>query len=140
MAQMVLVKRGGGFFPADPISEEYAARTKDGAQVLAEVTKPRSPKQNRFVHAALGEVLKHTDKFHDIEDLKRYLKIRTRMFTPVVMPDGAVILELQSVAFGSMDQFAFQRIWNRWRWVIVNEILVGIDPDEYEASILAEIG
>ncbi len=139
MTKMLLVKRKGGFFPADPVSEEYAAQTKEGAQVLAEVTKPRSPKQNRFIHSALHEVLKHTNKFRDIEDLKRYLKIRSRMYHVTVLPDGTVALEVPSIAFGSMDQYAFQRIWNRWKWIIINEILIGVDPEELQETILAEI-
>lgn len=139
MTQLVLVKRGRGLFPADPLSEEYVNAIPDGKQVLAGVTRPRSPKQNRFVHALLHEIIKHTDQFRDVDDIKRFLKIRTRMFDVVVMPDGSVLLELEKTDFGSMDQIAFQRTWKRWAWVIKNEIVPGLDEEALRERILEQV-
>jgi hypothetical protein len=139
MAQMVWVKRGRGFYPADPLSAEYARNIPEGKQVLADVTRPRSPKQNRFVHALLHEIVKHTDEFFDVDDIKRHLKIRTRMFTTVVLPDGRIVLELEPTDFGSMDQIAFQRVWRRWVWVIKNEIVPGLDEEALRERILEQI-
>jgi hypothetical protein len=139
MAQMVWVKRGRGFYPADPLSAEYASGIPEGKQVLADVTRPRSPKQNRFVHALLHEIVKHTDEFFDVDDIKRHLKVRTRMFTTVVLPDGRIVLELEKTDFGSMDQIAFQRVWRRWAWVIKNEIVPGLDEEALRERILEQI-
>jgi hypothetical protein len=100
---------------------------------------PRSVKQNRFVHGLLHEIVKHTDRFYDVDDVKRFLLIRTRMYHLRVMPDGSVVLELQHTNFGAMDHIQFQRVWARWLWVIRNEILPEIDPDLLRTTILAEI-
>lgn len=139
MTDMVFVKRGKGFYPADPVTEQYAAQTSEGTHILATVRKPRSPKQNRFVHALLGEVIKHTDRFADVEDLKRFLMLRCRMYELVAINDGRFVISFPSLKFGSMDQFEFQRVFDRWKWVIVNEILIGVDPIVLETTILSEI-
>ena len=139
MTQGVFVKRGGALWPADPVAHDLVRSFKQGKRVLCDVTAPRSPKQNAFVHALLHEIVQHTDRFKDIDDLKRFLKIRSRMYKLRVTPDGSTVLELESTAFGSMDDTRFQRVWNRWKDIIKAEVVPDIDDRALRLRILETI-
>jgi hypothetical protein len=135
----VFLKRGGALWPADPVAGEIMRGLGQGKLCLVGVRVPRSIKQNRWIHWFLTKVLDNTDRFHDLEDLRDFLKIRSRMFRLRIMPDGSTVLELQSVSFGSMDQLIFQRVVNRWLWIVEHEILPDIDDTALRNEILLEI-
>jgi len=138
-AEGAFIKRGGALWPTDPESRAILRSLKNGGQAMVSIRVPRSIKQNRFVHALLHELVKHTNRFYDIDDLKRFLKVRSRMYHLRTMPDGSVVLELQHTDFGAMDQVMFQRTWERWRYIIRTEILPDVDDDALRTTILAEI-
>lgn len=135
----VFLKRGGALWPADPVASQIMRSIGQGKRCLCGVRVPRSIKQNAFIHALLTRILDNTDRFKDLDDLKDYLKVRSKMFRLRVLPDGSTVLELQSVSFGSMDQLQFQKVVNRWLWIVENEIIPDIDDAALRAEILAEI-
>lgn len=143
MTQGVFIKRKGALYPADPVAGDLLAGIADEKLVLCDVTTPRNPKQNAFIHALLSEIVKHTDRFKDIDDLKRFLKLRSRMYHLIVIrhSDGSesTALELQSTAFGSMDQTQFARVWNRWKDIIRHEIIPDLDDQALRMQILEQI-
>jgi hypothetical protein len=138
-AEGAFVKRGGALWPTDPESRAILRSLKQGGQAMVSVRVPRSIKQHRFVFALLHEIVKHCDRFYDVDDLKRFLLIRTRMYHLRTMPDGSVVLELSHVNFGAMDQVMFARCWERWKYIIRTEILPDIDTEALRTTILAEI-
>ena len=138
-AEGAFVKRGGALWPTDAEARAILRSLKQGGQAMVSVRVPRSIKQNRFVHGLLHELVKHTDRFYDVDDLKRFLKIRTRMYHLRNMPDGSVVLELQHTDFGAMDHVMFQRCWERWRYIIRTEILPDIDDELLRTTVLSEI-
>jgi hypothetical protein len=133
------VKRGGALWPTDPEARALLRSIGQGKMAMISIRVPRSIKQNRFVHGLLHEIVKHTDRYFDVDDLKRFLKIRTRMYHLRTMPDGSVVLELQHTDFGAMDHVQFQRVWERWRYIIRTEIFPDIDEELLRTTILAEI-
>lgn len=135
----VFVKRGGALWPADPVAAEILRGIGQRKQCLVAIRVPRSVKQNRWIHALLTTVLNNTDRFADLADLRDFLKIRSKMFRLRIMPDGSTVLELQSIAFGSLDQLQFNRVVNRWLWIVEHEIIPDIDDASLRAEILAEI-
>lgn len=135
----VFIKKGGALWPADPVAGEIVRSIGQGKLCLMGARVPRSIKQNRWIHVFLTKVLDNTDRFRDLDDLRDFLKIRSKMFRMRPMPDGSVVLELQSVSFGSMDQIVFQRVVNRWLWIVEHEILPDIDDIALRNEILMEI-
>jgi hypothetical protein len=139
MREGAFIKKGGALWPTDPEARAILMSLGQGQQAMVSLRVPRSIKQNRFIHGLLHEVVKHTDRFYDVDDLKRFLKIRCRMYHLRNMPDGSVVLELQRTDFGALDHVTFQRVWARWAYIIRTEILPEIDPEALRTTILSEI-
>lgn len=138
-AEGAFLKKGGALWPMDPEASAIVRSLKQGQMAMCSVRVPRSVKQQRFIFALLHEIIKHTERWYDVDDLKRFLLIRTRMYHLRVMPDGSVVLELQRTNFGAMDHVQFQRVWARWRYIIRTEILPEIDDEALRTTVLAEI-
>lgn len=141
MAQGVWVKTAAGHFaPGDPVAKQIADQVKTGQRVVADVRKSRYPKHNAFVHCLLQEIVDNTgSRFLDIDDLKKFLKLRSRMYDVHVLSDGTMALELEKTDFASMDQLAFNTVWKRWAWILRTEVVPDIDIEALRERILEQI-
>lgn len=134
----------GALKPADPYSDELLAGIPHGTDLVVTVESPRQVKFSKMVHATLAAVARNHPDFRTVEDLKRELKIRSRMMSPIAGVDRRtgkpmIYWELQSVSFHSMDELEFRRVWGLWKDIIAREIIPGIDNDALEAEALASL-
>jgi len=134
--KMVLVRSGRGLLPADEHSEDILRGIPHEAQIIADVKVPRNARQLRFIHVLLRKVADNHPDFVSVEALKRELKIRARMFDPIVGANGQLFYTLRSIAFEEMDQAEFAQVWEQWRRIIVTEIVPGMSDAGLQREIL----
>lgn len=124
------IKRGGGLFPADPVTAEMLDGVGQGqTAVTDEPKRRRNPQFHKLMMSILHKVVEHTaPRFADIDDLMFELKLRTGMFKEIDTRRG-VRLVPRSVSFASMSEQQFQRVSDRWLYIISTEIMPGVDPE-----------
>jgi len=124
------IKRGGGLFPADPVTAEMLDGIGQGQTVTTdEPKKRRNPQFHKLMMSILHAVVVHTaPRFADIDDLMFELKLRTGMFKEIDTRRG-VRLVPRSISFASMSEQQFKRVSDRWLFLISTEVIPGVDPE-----------
>lgn len=136
--QLILRRKGLGWFPADPVSEDRTVGVPAGSDTLFTASMPRNLKQLKAVHILLKKVADNHPQFTTVEALKRELKVRCKMFDPFVGANGKLYFALRSIAVEAMDQIEFTAVWEQWKRVIVTEILPGISDEALVAELAEE--
>lgn len=133
----IMVRRNGNILtPVDDLAAEGFANIPASRDVLITVRAPRNPRHHRLAWALAQKVADACDWLHDRDDAMDFLKLKARHYKAIVDPrTGQTAMVPKSIAFGSLDQVAFNRLFNRMVWVICNDILPGLD----EAALRAEI-
>jgi hypothetical protein len=124
------IKKGNSLVPADVVSEEMLHEIKDGQFVTTSRPKRR---RNPSFHALMMLMLQKTmeatrPRFHDLEDLMDFLKLKSGMVKEIEVGRGKVKLKFKSVSFASMDEVHFRRVADRWRYIIAEEF--GFDAED----------
>ena len=132
--EVVMHRRGLALYPVDPASEELSMKVTSERPVMANVYQPRNAKFSAMVHAVLWKVVQNSDDFDTVDELKKYLKVRSKMFSMYagVNPytgKPQTFMQLDSVALHAMDEIEFKGVWDKWLAIILTEVLPGIDPD-----------
>lgn len=137
-----LIKHQGNILlPADAESEAYFEKKKLGSVFEAEFTNKRNPRFHRKFFALLrvGYDLWEPPPFEDDgmrekwgapqkdpEKFRKDLIIATGFYRPVFNLNGDMQLEAKSIAFGSMEEAEFERLYSR-----AIDVLLGYVPDTY---------
>lgn len=131
MTDCLWLKKGNSLVPADPVTEEILAETKNGGEVFtSEPKRRRNPDHHRLMMGILQKVVEHTyPRFSDVEDLMSYLKLKTGMVKAIEWR-GRSRLIFRSVSFASMSQQQFSRVSDRWLYIISTELIPGVDPKD----------
>lgn len=123
-----------GLFPVNQMaSEDLAAISKD--EVLVTVRSPRNIKQHRKGWALAQKLAESCDWLHDREDAMDYLKIKARHVRYIKEPSGNVQIIPRSIAFASLSQSAFNRVFNRMVYVVCSEIIPGLKESDLRREI-----
>lgn len=131
--ELIMHRKGLALYPVDPVSEELVMKVVNDRHVIAHLHQPRNAKFSAFVHAVLHKVVQNSDDFDSVDELKKYLKIRTRRYTPIAGVDRTgkpmVYTVLDSTSFYDMDEIEFRGLWDQWLNIILTEILPGVSAD-----------
>lgn len=130
---------GRGLFPRDPHSADVIKGMSRSEDALCTVSQPRNLKQLRFIYAMFKLIAEHHNELHNVEAVKKELKIRSKMFDPFVGADGKLYFALRSISFDQMDQSEFSQVWDQWRHIIVSELLPGISDDDLIEQIMLQL-
>lgn len=143
MSGMLMVRRQArrpheiGLFAVDDLSFDELMKVPSEKTSLVNAKSPRNPKHHALAWALATKLAEACDWLHDAEDAMTYLKVRARHVTWVTNPmTGEAIARPKSIAFASLDQVHFARVFDRFVWIITNEILPGIEEDALRAEIL----
>lgn len=125
------IKRGGGLFPADPVTEGLLATVgQDQTVTTDEPRRRRNPDFHRLMMAGLSEVVANAHpRFADVEDLMDWLKLKSGMVEEIRLEDGRVRLKFKSISFAAMDQLKFKAISDQWREIVLREFGVDVLGD-----------
>jgi len=139
----ILCKHGSSLVAEDADSLDALARIKDGSLVLVEVRRKRNLKHNRLYFALIKKVhanMKESLRFPTEEILHCAIKIAVGLRTEFVLPNGTVGFLPGTIKFGEMDQFAFDKFYNRVCDFICREFLPGTDDEELKQEVLQMVG
>lgn len=128
-------KRGGGLFPADPVTADLlAAIAQDQKVRTSEPLRPRNPDFHRLMMAGLSELVANTyPRFADVEDAMDYFKLKSGMVDEIYIDHGQTVLKFKSVSFSAMDQAKFKAISEQWREIALKEFGIDLLREREEA-------
>ncbi len=128
--------------PSDDASQAVLDGCKPGDVVRIQVSKPRHPKHHRKYWAMLKIVHEGTavqDLYPTTDKLHQAIKGALGYYSEVRLPDGKVFQVVDSIAFESLDQIAFQEFYDKAVNLIVTQVLPNLDRDDLEREVLEMI-
>lgn len=132
-------KLGGVLRPSDEEAEALLARLPEGKQCEITYRVPRSIQQHRLFFGLLNKLVENSDLFEDVDQALIAVKIAVHLYDAHVI-DGRMVLVPQSIAFESLDQDRFQKVFDRALNVITSRWLVGTDKETLRQEVEAMIG
>lgn len=136
--ELVMRRVGTKLEVVDQMSAEDLATLPRDKDLLVTVRAPRNPRQHRLAWALANKLSQCCEFLPDAETAMDFLKIKARHVKIVHNPGtGHVFLVPKSISFASVDQSAFNRLFNRMVWVVCNEIVPGLDEGQLRDEIEA---
>lgn len=134
-------REGNRLAPVDPLSDEELSKIPLGKDLLVTVKSPRNMRQFKLAWALAKKVSDACDFLPDSETAMDWLKIKARHVKMIQDPRTEVVSIIpKSIAFASLSQDAFKRVFDRMVYVTVAEIIPGLDEGKLRAEISAMVG
>jgi hypothetical protein len=141
MTEIAMRREGQHLVPVDEVSAGEVWTIPEKRDVLVMVKTPRNVRQFKLAWALAQKVSEAVDFLHDREDAMDWLKIKARHVRMLQNPrTKQVAIIPKSIAFASLSQDAFNRIFNRMVWVVCNEIIPGLQEGSLRAELEAMVG
>lgn len=106
----VFIRAGLSAKPASPEGMEALLAVRDGAHFMADIRGARNPLQHRLWWALCDLVAEADDD--EKTNVKKWLLYKLNFFDVWFDPEGNMHVDLQSIAFESMEQAQFARLMN----------------------------
>lgn len=124
--QIVAKLEAGQLVPAAWTDRQALSDVEDGCLFTLTKYRPRSDRQNRFLHALLGKAADNSPEPWTIEKIKGHVKLRYGWFEGArVEVDGSVFTSLRSTADFTLDEM--KTFIEQAEEFIVEEVCPGID-------------
>jgi hypothetical protein len=134
-------REGTHLVPVDEVSADQIRLIPTTKSLLVEVKTPRNVRQFKLAWALAQKVSEAVDFLHDREDAMDWLKIKARHVRMLQNPrTKQVAIIPKSIAFASLGQDAFARVFNRMVWITCNEIIPGLQEGPLRAELEAMVG
>lgn len=139
--ELAMRRDGNRLAPVDPISDEELSKIPLGKDLLVTVRTPRNMRQFRLAWALAKKVSDACDFLPDAETSMDWLKLKARHVKIIQDPrTQQVAIIPKSIAFASLSQDAFKRVFDRMVYVVCAEIIPGLDEGKLRAEIAAMVG
>jgi hypothetical protein len=110
-----------GLFPDSPLAAEDFAPIAMGAEVRASLSTERHAALTRYLWALCALVAHNSDEYRDREEAFEGLLIRARFIEEItVAKTGEIKIRRRSTR--RLDNEAMQRLVNRVKWIVLNEV------------------
>ncbi len=119
--------------PTDKASEAVLDGYKAGDIVRVQISKPRNPKHHAKYWALLNLVHEGTavqDLYATTDKLHQAIKGALGYYSEVKLPDGTVFKVVDSIAYESMDQQAFEEFYGKVLDLITTQIVPNLDRED----------
>jgi hypothetical protein len=137
---LTLIRTLHGVSAGDDFAKDYLRRWPIGEARRANVRRPRALKSLRRYWALVNLVYQNSEQFKSTDSVHAFLKIKAGHCTPIVAKSsGEVFLIPDSISFDTLDEQAFNDVWNRVVQVVSEDIL-GTGVPEIEAEIERIVG
>ena len=139
--EIAMRREGNHLVPVDEVAAEEVRLIPTTQDVLVTVKTPRNVRQFKLAWALAQKVSEAVDFLHDREDAMDWLKIKARHVRMLQNPRTKQVLIIpKSIAFASLGQDAFARVFNRMVWITCNEIIPGLEEGSLRAELEAMVG
>lgn len=142
MTEMVMAKRGArrvdepGLFVTQAVSEDDFRELPSAHDLLVTARTARNPAQLAKAWVLAQKIADACDWLHDRESAMDWLKLKSRHAKMLVDPStGEIALVPRSIAFGSLDQQSFNRLFDRFIYVTCSEIIPGVEQKALRKAI-----
>src|SRR3990167_7818324 len=105
---LIMRKRLGSLWPADPASEETLKLLKQGEDIRVTITKPRNLQFHKLFFALVNLVYENTENYQSADHLLTVIKVGIGHCELVHAPDGQLVAHVKSISFASMDDVEFR--------------------------------
>lgn len=142
MAVDIPMRRDGGHaVPVDAIAaEEFANAVADRSEFMATCRRARSIKQHRWAWALAQKVAEAHPDLLDRDQAMHLLKLKARFVAVVVDPtNNRIHLIPKSIAWDKCPQEVFNRLMNRFVYIVVSELIPGMDEGDLRNEIEAMV-
>ena len=139
MTKVVMRKHLAGLLPVDEAGADVLRKIAAGRDVIVEVKTARSPRQHRLFFALLGLLVDNTEQFASVEAALAAVKIGLHEVDEHInAATGEVVYALRSIAWESMDQTRFARLFEDAVKLIADRWLK-VGHDELRDNVLAMV-
>lgn len=140
MPEIIVYRKGMSLHPVDDIAAETLQKIPESEEIKGQWTRPRHLKQLRLAWVLAQKCADACDWLFDRKDAMEIMKIKARHVRWITDPNtGEVYPRTQSIAFANLDQDAFDRVFNRFIYIICTEIVPGIKEDELRQEVLEAV-
>jgi hypothetical protein len=129
----------GGLKPADAMAEEVWQAIPVNAEVMAEVTRPRSLGHHKKFFALLKLVYENQENYQSMDELLIAFKVALGHCYPVHLKTGQVAMVPKSISFAKLDQIAFNEFWDKACSLVITKFLPGVNREDLEAEIMTMV-
>lgn len=141
LTEIAMRREGGHLVPVDEVSAEEIRLIPTTQDLLVTVKTPRNLRQFRLAWALAQKVSEAVDFLQDRDDAMAWLKIKARHVNMLQNPHtNQVAIIPKSIAFASLGQDAFARIFNRMVYVTCTEIIPGLKDGDLRAELELMVG
>lgn len=141
ITELAMRREGNRLAPVDPLSEEELQCVPLNRDLLVTIKTPRNLRQFRLAWALATKVADACGFLHDKEDSMDWLKIKARHVKYIQDPHTQIVSIIpKSIAFASLSQDAFKRVFDRMVYVTVTEIIPGLKESDLRREIEKMVG
>ena len=141
MPEIVMRREGNHLVPVDELGVDDVRLIPAGKDVMVTARAARNIRHHRLAWVLATKVAEACDFLHDKVDGMDWLKIKSRHVKMLQDPrTGQVAIIPKSIAFASLSQQDFARIFDRMIYVTCNEIIPGLDEGSLRAEIESVVG
>jgi hypothetical protein len=140
--ELIMAKRAAGrvgelgLFVTQFVSEDDFRELPFGHDLLVTARTARNPAQLARAWVLAQKIADACDWLGDKETAMEWLKLKARHAKMLVDPGtGEIALVPKSIAFASLDQQAFSRLFDRFIYVTCNEIIPGVEQKALRKAI-----
>ena len=134
-------REGNHLVPVDPVSAEMLAEIPTSKDVMVTVKVPRNLRHFRLAWVLADVVSKSCEWLPDREAAMDWLKIKSRHVRIIHDPlRNKTAIIPRSIAFASLDQAGFKRVFDRMVNVVVTEIIPGLDEAKLRQELESIVG
>lgn len=138
--ELAMRRVGNRLAAIDPVSEDELATVPQDKDLLVTIKTPRNVKQFKLAWCLAKKVSEAVDFLHDSEDAMNWLKIKARHVRILQDPkSGQIAIVPKSIAFASLSQDNFAKVFNRMIYVTCTEIIPGLDEGSLRSEIEAMV-
>ncbi|MGI9490453.1 MAG: DUF1367 family protein [Geminicoccaceae bacterium] len=133
-----LPRAGKALLATDRKSEEFLNALEPSDIVTATVRKPRWPKHHRKYWVMLGLVHESSavsDLYPTTQHLHDAIKGALGYWSEIRLPDGSTYKKVDSIAFESMDQTAFEEFYGKAVDLITTQIVPNLDREDLAREV-----
>ena len=128
------IKSRDGWFPADAVAEEWAAKKPDRYDVLVTAKKPRNGRQHSLYWVLCTLIANNRENWNP-EDVSNFFKIATGHVRRVMDAHGNEYKFPKSINFASMDQDEFSTFFQRCVDLVTERIIPGLPESDLRREL-----
>lgn len=138
--KLLLYKKGGAFYPADPWAAEALDGMTNDEIVTASITRTRNIKFHRKFFAFLNLIFENQTKYMELGDLLDAMKEAVGWGTYIDRADGrGSFFKPKSISFAKMDEDAFKKFYESFVRIVVTHIIPGIEQEDLLREVEAHL-